>query len=364
MGCAWRNTTNSSACMSAQVGEYQHALEWNPANPLELFVGNDSGLWRSMDGIAESGPVCSSVRCEPLPEPQRGAGIAGRGGVHVGRRCDARTRCWSGLGANGTAGIKCTTGPTSQWPQILSGEGGPVAIDPANPDNWYVNNGVGVSIHRCSQTAPCTPADFGSTPVVSNADVNGDGLTMLWPAPFMVDPLDPSQLLIGTCRIWRGPANGLRDGPSPTPSAPCSMETGPAHPAMATRWSARWPPCRSPRAERSCTRAPTERLNGGATLPGHVLSATMDANGTWSAWQDLALNPVANDQRPFNMFAMDVSSLVHRSARCDGKHHLRDHRREFPIPSRMSAWCTGRATAGRTGTTFNPTFCHRPPAAW
>ena len=29
------------------------------------------------------------------------------------------------------------------------------------------------------------------------------------PAPFLVDPLDPTQLLIGTCRVWRGPANGI-----------------------------------------------------------------------------------------------------------------------------------------------------------
>ena len=47
MGCAWRNTTNSTVGFCAQVGEYQHALAWNAANPLEIFVGNDSGLWRS-----------------------------------------------------------------------------------------------------------------------------------------------------------------------------------------------------------------------------------------------------------------------------------------------------------------------------
>ncbi len=39
MGCVWRNTTNSTTCMSAQVGEFQHALAWNAANPLEIFFG-------------------------------------------------------------------------------------------------------------------------------------------------------------------------------------------------------------------------------------------------------------------------------------------------------------------------------------
>ena len=39
MGCVWRNTTNATTCMSAQVGEFQHALAWNAANPLEIFCG-------------------------------------------------------------------------------------------------------------------------------------------------------------------------------------------------------------------------------------------------------------------------------------------------------------------------------------
>ncbi len=50
-GCTWRNTTNVSTCMSAQVAPYQHALAWNPNNPQEILVGNDSGLWRS-DGCS------------------------------------------------------------------------------------------------------------------------------------------------------------------------------------------------------------------------------------------------------------------------------------------------------------------------
>jgi hypothetical protein len=59
-GCRWRNTTNSTAGFCAQVGEYQHSLAWNANNPLEIFVGNDSGLWRSTDAIGETGTVCNA----------------------------------------------------------------------------------------------------------------------------------------------------------------------------------------------------------------------------------------------------------------------------------------------------------------
>jgi len=58
MGCAWRNTTNSTTCMSAQVGEFQHALAWNTPTRLRSSR-NDSGLWRSRDAIDETGSACS-----------------------------------------------------------------------------------------------------------------------------------------------------------------------------------------------------------------------------------------------------------------------------------------------------------------
>jgi hypothetical protein len=46
MGCLWRDATNANTCMSAKVAGYQHALGWNLLNPLEMFVGNDSGFNR------------------------------------------------------------------------------------------------------------------------------------------------------------------------------------------------------------------------------------------------------------------------------------------------------------------------------
>jgi len=53
----------------------------------------------------------------------------------------------AGLGANGAVGVKSTAGTTTDWPEILGGEGGPVAIDPNDSANWYVNNQAGVSIY-------------------------------------------------------------------------------------------------------------------------------------------------------------------------------------------------------------------------
>ena len=50
--------------------------------------------------------------------------------------------------------------------------------------------------------------------------------------------------------------------------------------------------------------------NGGANLPGHVLSAIVNpASSTSPVWQDLTLGPVANDSHALNKFGMDISSI-------------------------------------------------------
>ncbi len=308
MGCAWRNTTNAITCMSAQVAPYQHAMAWNPSNSQELFIGNDSGLWRSTDAIGETGSVCSPTDASHFQNLNAGLGPLAEV-ESMSQVGNSPYTMMAGLGVNGTAGVKSTTGPTTDWPQILSGEGGPVAIDPVSPSNWYVNNSVGVSIHRCLQTGTCTPGDFGTTPVVSNTDVGGDGNTMTSPAPFIVDPLDPSQLLIGTCRVWRGPGNGSAWTAANAISLILDGISGPTY-------------CSGDALIRAIAALPISggrevvyvgmygALNGGAILAGHVLKTTYNpASSSMPVWQDLTLNPVVNDQVGLNYYRLDISSI-------------------------------------------------------
>jgi hypothetical protein len=307
MGCAWRNTTNARTCMTAQVAGYQHALAWNTANPLEIFVGNDSGLWRSMDAIGESGSACSSSDASHFQNLNGGLGSLAEL-ESMSQVTSSPYTMLAGLGVNGAAGVTGTTAPTADWPQLLGGEGGPVAIDPVNPANWYVNNGAGVSIHACSQAGGCAAADFGTAAVVTNADVNGDGMTMTAPAPFLVDPVDPSQLLVGTCRLWRGPASGgwsVGNAISPfldgvTGNSACSGD------ALIRTLAA----MALPGGGEVVYAGMYGAADGGATKAGHVFSAAYDpGSGAWSAWHDLTLNPVSNDTSAMNANGLDISSI-------------------------------------------------------
>ncbi|MGA3082135.1 MAG: choice-of-anchor D domain-containing protein [Terracidiphilus sp.] len=317
-GCTWRNTTNSTTCMSAQVGEYQHALAWNgsTSNPLEILVGNDSGLWRSTDAIGETGAACSASDASHFQNLNGSLGSLAevRSISQVG---NTPYTMMAGLGVNGTAGVNSGAGPTADWPEILGGEGGPVAIDPVTAMNWYVNNGAGVSIYR--GTPPSGSTLGGFSPVINyttdgGADVVKDGLTMTGPAPFLVDPLANSQLLIGTCRVWRGPASGVgwSDANAISPMLDGSGDTNCSGDALIRSMAAQ-PLAISPALPSGGEVVYVGMYgsaNGGANLPGHVLSAVFNtASGTTGTWTDLTLNPVTNDTNALNYYGLDISSI-------------------------------------------------------
>jgi len=305
--CVWRNTTNVYTCMSAQVGAYQHALAWSAANPLEVFLGNDGGLWRSMDAIGETGPVCSTSDATHF---QNLNGSLGSLAEVVSMAASSTTpyTAMIGLGVNGTAGVKAA-GPVANWPTVLGGEGGPVAIDAVNDTHWYANNQAGVSIHECSQSSPCTPAAFGAAAQVTDADVDGDGLTMTTPAPFLVDPLARTQLLIGTCRVWRGLASG--EGWSTASAVSPILDDSIGN--LACNGDAL---IRSMAALRTTVTSEVVyvgmygALDGGDPIAGHVFSATIDPSLSASpTWLDLTSNPVTNDSQGLNVSGLDISSI-------------------------------------------------------
>ena len=169
-----------------------------------------------------------------------------------------------------------------------------MAIDPTNPANWYVNNGAGVSIHLCSKAAPARRPISVLPRSYSNANVANDGLTMTRSGSI---PRRPAGFDAAVDRDVPAVARTRqRDRLDCSEcGGPCWMGTGPA--VLQRR-------CADPIHGGAGVTGGGEvvyvgiygLLDGGATLAGHVLSATMNANGTWSAWKDLTLNPVLNDQ--------------------------------------------------------------------
>jgi hypothetical protein len=316
-GCSWRNTTHSTVGFCSGVGEYQHALAWNASNSLEIFIGNDSGLWRSMDAIGETGTVCAASDATHFQNLNGGLGSLAEV-VSLSQTGATPYTMMASLGENGTAGVNSSTGVTADWPEVLGGEGGPVAIDPGSSSKWYVNNGAGVSIYEGSPPTGTTPGTFAavlSPGTDPKAEVVEDGYTMYTAAPFLVDPVADSQLLVATCRVWRGPASGVGWSNSNAISPILDGITGNTTcdgDALIRSIAA------LPLASSAALPSGGEKIyvgmystaNGGAALPGHVLSATVNfASSAMPVWTDLTLNPVTNDSLTMNYWGMDITSI-------------------------------------------------------
>ncbi len=201
-GCIWRNTTHVSTCSApAGVSAGQHAVDWVPGSGT-LFFGNDGGLWRTTDSLNQQTTPCSSDDGAHFDNLNGGLGPL----MRVTSIAQVPTDSQALLAAAGQLGSVAKTLGSMRWAQLATAAASYVAIDPLNSRNWYASSGPGVSISRCTLGQQCTAADFA--PVVGNAQVANDGAALYQPAVWMLDPQDPSMMLVGTCRVWRGPAGG------------------------------------------------------------------------------------------------------------------------------------------------------------
>ena len=322
--CSLRNTTNAlNGCNApAKVAAAQHALvglSEASGGPLVL-VGNDGGLWRSTDGVAETGSVCDATDVQHFDNLNGGIGAIGSLAEVVGfaeHPTDANTLL-VGLGENGSAATT-SAATVGAWEQMSAGEGGDPAIDANTPTNWMLAIGAGVNLKQCALGGSCTAASFVPPATVGEAQVSYD--QALLDAPTMLDPGDTTNVVVGTCRVWRGAANGVGwssanalsgafDGTKPSVCAatnPLVRSVGAGGPVGAAS---------------SGVLAGSEvlyagmagALDGGAGFAGAVFG-TKTANVAFgsTSWVNLALSPVTNDVADagkFNPDGFDVSSVV------------------------------------------------------
>ena len=311
-GCVLRNTTNAQdGCATpAAVAGAQHAIA---AVGTLSFFGNDGGLWRSTDGVAETGSVCSASDASHFDNLNGGLGSLAEV-VSFAQDPMQPGTLLAGLGALGSAGTASATSVTP-WVQMSTGEGGTVAIDQQQPRNWYVATGPGVNIGLCAKGPACGLSDFGN-PALAAAQVDSDPSRI--DAPWLLDSQDQTQMLIGTCRVWRGPAvggagwpgNNLLSSPFGEPLATgCSgsgvvrslASGGPANAAG-----------NSPSLGSEVLYAGLTAGQGAAS--GHLFTtAQANTNSAASPWTDAALAPVTNAASAhfqFNPGGFDLSSIA------------------------------------------------------
>jgi hypothetical protein len=314
--CTLRNTTNAlNGCGTpAQVAPAQHALAALASSSPLLFIGNDGGLWRSPDGAAETGSTCAASDASHFNNLNASLGSLAEVTGFAQHPTDANTLL-TGLGANGSAATS-NASALGAWPQLSSGEGGYPLLDPATPDNWYLAIGAGVDLKQCALGSACAAANFAPPATIGEAQVNYE--TSLLDAPSLLDPAQPSNLLVATCRVWRGPAGSNSTWSTANAISPAlggSTTACTASSPLIRSLTAGGPSTTSANAQNSGSEVIyaglAGSLDGGGSIAGHIfVTKSAQLANSSTAWADLAHSPVSNDAYAFNASGFDVSSIA------------------------------------------------------
>ncbi|HEY6444927.1 MAG TPA: choice-of-anchor D domain-containing protein [Acidobacteriaceae bacterium] len=307
-GCVWRNTTNTQTCGAAQVAPAQHAIDATFGASGLMYFGNDGGLWRTTDAVNQPSPPCSSSDAAHFQNLNGGLGSLAE--VESFAEDPNTTTTWvAALGGLGTAAPGASQGP---WNQVLNGEGNVVAIDPLNPQNWFATSEFGVGINACTAGTACDAEGFG-TVVIGETQVDDD--LQLIPAPWILDPQNTSSVILGTCRVWRGAANGSGWSDSNLLSGMLDGESGSFCDGNAEIRSlaAGVATGADPGAEQIYA-GMAGFLDGGGLAAGHVFTAAVKSASVTSttAWNDVGKSPVTNDSdlgSRFDPGGFGISSL-------------------------------------------------------
>jgi hypothetical protein len=209
------NLTHVYGCNPAaslpHVHPDQHALAYmipsagtDSGNDL-MYFANDGGIYRALDGY--SGLTTGSCSGNNLfDDLNQNLGSMTQFVSFSQHPTDSNTLV-GGTQDNGSPATNSATTSLS-WINVNGGDGGYNAIDPNTPLNWFVSNPDippgGLNIQECPSGVHCREGDFSS--VVGSVDVGGDDGAFYF--PYVLDPQSATALLVGTCRVWRGPRLG------------------------------------------------------------------------------------------------------------------------------------------------------------
>lgn len=319
--CTLRNTTNAlNGCKApAGVAAAQHAIaaSLTSKNMQLVLLGNDGGLWRSTDGVNETGSACAATDAQHFENLNSAIGAGGSLAevVSVAQDPADPDTLLAGLGANGSAATT-SAATLAAWPQLSAGEGGLATIDPETPSNWFLTIGAGVNLKSCISGVNCTAANLLPPATIGASQVNND--VSLLDAPFLLDPQRSTNVLVGTCRVWRGEADTGSTWSTANQLSPAFDGTAGActqSSAMVRSLAAGGAVAESTNAQSAGSTVlyagMAGQLDGGGAVAGHLfVTRSAQTASSATAWSDVTANPVTNNSHPFNEGAFDISSIA------------------------------------------------------
>jgi hypothetical protein len=205
---SWLNLTHVYGCAPnfgsiAHVHPDQHDVDFAVANGKStLYFANDGGIYRALDGYTglTTGTCGLSNQFDSLNQTLGSMTQF----VSFSQSPSDLNMLLGGAQGNGSPAT-ASAQTSSSWMNVNSGDSGFNEINPVNPNEWFTSN-TDVSIQRCALGAACHQQDFANGLVVSNATLAGDSGAFY--TPYILDPQNSGELLVGTCRVWRGSSSG------------------------------------------------------------------------------------------------------------------------------------------------------------
>lgn len=187
-GNNWTNTTRSY--FGGDVHPDQHVLEFDPQNSGVVFLGNDGGVYSSVDAGSSWQRMSLS-----LPITQYYAMEVDQTKLY---------RVYGGSQDNGTHGSYGTAGFTQDWKRILGGDGFYVAVDLSDPNVIYAEQFNGTPLYRIDANNTNTRSRIDGS-ISSDADQGDYGY---WSTPIAMSPADKKTLYTGRTKLYRSTNRG------------------------------------------------------------------------------------------------------------------------------------------------------------
>jgi uncharacterized repeat protein (TIGR01451 family) len=191
-----------------------HALAFNPANPEQVLIGSDGGVWYSAHRGGRNNP--GSIRADADWQNLNGTVgptdtvVSGRTGLAITQFTSIATvpqvapgrdgpRFWGGTQDNGTI-RKSVNSKT--WFDVASGDGGQVLVDPTaeectfGPSCFVYGTYYGISPYRYTDGGNF----FTNSPIYTG--LNRDDRSDFY-IPFTMNRDNPNKLFLGTYRLYR-----------------------------------------------------------------------------------------------------------------------------------------------------------------
>ncbi|HXZ78431.1 MAG TPA: hypothetical protein VEG30_00770 [Terriglobales bacterium] len=183
----------------------QHAIDFSLSNPAILYFGNDGGIYRTLNGFATGVTgVCGSTPTYPFDNLNGTMGSMTQF-VWFSQDPTDQFTILGGTQDNGSPAINFAHSGSNglTWQAVNDGDGGYNDIDPHAPSTWYTAN-IRLPIQRCTNGINCTADSFLA--VVTPANISNDAVPFY--TPYMLDPQNSAQMILGSCRVWCGGATG------------------------------------------------------------------------------------------------------------------------------------------------------------